>query len=128
MKLRQCRLLTDENIDPLLVAFLRTEGFDVFDVSEQGLQGSADVDLLRRSFQENRVIVSHDADFGTLALLQGEPVFGIVFLRPGHIDVNFTIQTVQTLLQVDPELPSPFLLVAKRTHDEVVIRIRRLTA
>jgi predicted nuclease of predicted toxin-antitoxin system len=127
MKLRECRLLTDENIDPLLVAYLRTEGFDVLDVCEQGLQGSTDVDLLRRSFQESRVIVSHDADFGTLALLQGEPVFGIVFLRPGHIDVNFTIQTVQTLLQVASELSPPFLLVAKRNQDEVVIRIRRLT-
>ena len=36
MKLRDFGLLTDENLDPDVVAFLRRQGFDVSDVCEDG--------------------------------------------------------------------------------------------
>jgi hypothetical protein len=35
MKLNQVKILTDENISPKLVAFLRQVGFDVRDVKEE---------------------------------------------------------------------------------------------
>jgi predicted nuclease of predicted toxin-antitoxin system len=126
MKLRDFRLLSDENIDPEVVAHLRSVGFDVLDVCENGLHGSIDVDLVRLAFAENRVIVTHDADFGTLAVLQNEPLIGLIFLRPGHIDSQFTIATFQAVLGVDPDLAPPFVLVAKRTDIRVAVRVRHL--
>jgi predicted nuclease of predicted toxin-antitoxin system len=86
MKLREFPLLTDENLDAEVVASLRQFGFDVLDVVEAGLQGSTDVDLLRLATAQGRVVITHDADFGTLAINQNEPLVGLVFLRPGHID------------------------------------------
>ncbi|KAA1259097.1 hypothetical protein LF1_16250 [Rubripirellula obstinata] len=47
MKLSECRLLTDENIHRVVVAHLRSIGFDVLDVREQGLSGSSDTKLLK---------------------------------------------------------------------------------
>ena len=88
--------------------------------------GRTDADLMRQSVADNRVIVTHDPDFGTLAILGGEPVVGIVFLRPGHINSQFTIQTLQTLLLADPDLVVPFLIVAKRSGTAVSIRVRSL--
>lgn len=126
MKLRELPVLTDENLDADVVAYLRQESFDVLDVVESGLQGTADVDLLRRATAEGRVVVTHDADFGTLAILQGEPIVGIVYLRPGHIDPQFTVATVETILNADPDLDPPFVLVAKRSGSRVNIRVRRL--
>jgi predicted nuclease of predicted toxin-antitoxin system len=126
VKLRDFGLLTDENIDPDVIAFLRQNGFDVWGVCDNGMQGSTDVDLLRRAHADNRVAVTHDADFGTLAVLGGEPVVGILYLRPGHIDPQFTIQTIETVLKVDPDVAPPFLLVAKRAGNSVAIRIRAL--
>jgi hypothetical protein len=38
MKLSDFLFFIDENIDPLLVAFLREKGFDVFDTKENNLQ------------------------------------------------------------------------------------------
>lgn len=119
--------MTDENLDPDVVAFLRQLGFDVFDVCDNGLQGSMDVDLLRRAVGANRVVVTHDADFGTLAVLGGEPVIGILYLRPGHIDPRFTIETIEAVLKADPGVSPPFVLVAKRSGSNVTIRIRELT-
>src|SRR5208283_2477686 len=115
MKLREFPLLTDENLDPDVVASLRQLGFDVLDVVEGGLQGSTDVDLLRLAAAQGRVIVTHDADFGTLAIHQNEPLVGLVYLRPGHIDPQFTTETVRTILTTDPDVLPPFVLVAKRT-------------
>ena len=126
MKLTDFPLLTDENIDPAIVHFLRDRGFDVFDVVEAGLFGASDADLMRRAKSETRMIVTHDSDFGTLAILQGEPVIGVIYLRPGHIDPQFTIGTLETLLDADPQVEVPFLLVARRRGNFVTIRIRHL--
>lgn len=38
MTIREFQFLTDENIDEEVVDFLRGEGFDVFDIKEEGLQ------------------------------------------------------------------------------------------
>jgi predicted nuclease of predicted toxin-antitoxin system len=64
VKLRDFPLLTDENLDPDVVAHLRRLGFHVLDIVESGLQGSTEVDLLRLGASQGRVVVSHDADFG----------------------------------------------------------------
>ena len=126
MKLPDFSLLTDENIDPGVVAHLRQLGFDVMDVAESGLQGSADVDLMRLATSQGRVAVTHDADFGTLAIHQGEPLVGLIYLRPAHIDPKFTIESLQAVLSADPDVVPPFILVAKRSGNKVTIRIRHL--
>ncbi len=118
--------MTDENVDPDVVAGLRRLGFDVLDVVESNRVGASDVELLRWAKSQGRVIVTHDADFGTLAMLQNEPLVGLVFLRPGHIDSHFTMGTIQALLDKDLEVTPPFVLVAKRIGKHVKIRLRAL--
>lgn len=126
MTLHDFALLTDENLDPEVVAHLRRIGFDVVDVREEGLSGTSDVALLRQANALRRVVMTQDSDFGTLAIASGEPITGIVFLRPGHISAQFTIDTLKTLLAVPLELVPPFVVVAKRTGERVTIRIRHL--
>lgn len=126
MKLRDFPLMTDENIDPEVVAHLRRLNLDVLDVAESGLQGSSDVEILRMAKAQGRIVVTHDADFGALAVHQNEPVVGLFFVRPGHIDSQFTIETLQSVLAADQDLTPPFVLVAKRTANSVTIRVRHL--
>ncbi len=94
---------------------------------ENGREGADDVDLLRWATSQGRVVVSHDADFGTLAILQNEPLVGLIFLRPGHIDTKFTMETIEVLLQTNPDVRPPFVLVARRSGDQVTIRVRALS-
>lgn len=126
MKLHDFGLLTDQNIHPRVVAFLRTSGFDVLDVCEQSWHGTSDLVLLQRAVAANRVIVTHDGDFGALAIMQGEPVVGLLYLRPGHLDPQFTIHTLQAVTSADPNVLPPFILVAKRSDGFVAIRIRQI--
>jgi predicted nuclease of predicted toxin-antitoxin system len=124
--LDQFKLLTDENVHPYVAQWLRDRGFDVLDAVAAGLFGTTDVQVLRRAFSENRVVVTHDRDFGTLAVLAGEPLLGIVYLRPGHIDPQFTIESVDAALREGPEVSPPFILVVERRDDRVRMRIRQL--
>jgi predicted nuclease of predicted toxin-antitoxin system len=118
-------VLTDENIDAEIVIFLRSRGFDVRDVKEDGLVGSDDLPLLQLAVSENRMVLTHDSDFGTLAILNGEPYIGIVYLRPGHIKPAFTIGTLRTLLAQEQEVSPSFIIVAVRSGENVRIRIRQ---
>ena len=126
MKLAQFKLLTDENIHSGVVELLRQRGFDVLDVAEEGLYGAPDVDLLRRATAEDRIVVTHDRDFGTLAVLHGEPIVGIVYLRPGHIAPDFTMETIDAAANALHELTPPFIVVAQRKNAHVTLRVRRL--
>lgn len=126
MNLRRFRFLADENIHTDVVSFLRDLGCDVLDVREQEWSGRDDISLIHEAVQDNRVVLTHDSDFGALAVAAGEPIVGIIYLRPGHIRSLFTIESLQTLLSQEREVESPFLIVVDRRGSAVRIRVREL--
>lgn len=73
MKLGDFGLLADENVNSEVVTFLREQGFDVRTAAEIRLSGAADAVVLQAAASGNRVIVTHDGDFGRLAIAAGEP-------------------------------------------------------
>ena len=126
MKLSQLAFLADENIHPDVVEYLRKSGLDVATAQDEGLSGLNDIELMRCAFRANRVVLTHDADCGTLAVAANEPVKGIVYLRPGHIQAQFTTTTLRTILDLDLDVTPPFILVAARQRDRVRIRLRAI--
>jgi predicted nuclease of predicted toxin-antitoxin system len=118
-------LLTDENIHPDVVLFLRQQGYDVGTNREEQLNGQSDLLILRRAYQTGRVVLTHDSDFGTLVIMQGEPFVGIIYLRPGHIRPEFTIETLNTLSLHPLTVQPPFIVVAERTGQTARIRVRQ---
>ena len=119
-------LLADENIHPSVVAFLRKQGFDILSLAEQGRYGLPDSNVLRKAQAARRVVLTHDSDFGGLAVLNSQPFTGIIYLRPGHIHAEFTIQTLVAIQTRAPEVIPPFILVAEHSGDNVKIRLRQL--
>lgn len=126
MNLFDFPLLADENIHPDVIQYLREQGHDILSVYEAGLVGHVDTAVLRVARQSGRIIISHDSDFGTITLAQNEPFTGIIFLRPGHITPNFTIQTLRTLAERQIDVWPPFIIVAVRKQQTVRIRVRQL--
>ena len=126
MILPSARLLTDENVHAEVVRFLEQQAFDVLDVRRSGLVGSTDLALLRQAGAEQRTVVTHDRDFGRLAIAAAEPFFGILYLRPGHLDPAFTVATLRSVLGADLTPEPPFILVAERQQERVKIRLRHL--
>jgi predicted nuclease of predicted toxin-antitoxin system len=117
-------LLTDENVHPVVVATLRERGKDVLTVIEAGLGGNADTVVLAWAVQVGRVVVTHDSDFGQLAVNAGEPSLGIIYLRPGHIDPAFTMQSIDVIETTAGSVQPGFILVAEHRRGQVRIRLR----
>lgn len=124
MQLHEFGLLTDENIDPALVRFFRENGLDV---KEQKWEGRKDKELLLPiAHEQNRVIITHDSDFGMLVFTQGVPFTEILYLRPGHFDATPHIQSITPVLAQNLDVAPPFILIAENGGKAVKIRLRRL--
>ena len=126
MKALDFPLLADENVQPGVIAFLRGQGCDVFSLAEQGHYGLSDSNVLRKAQEAGRVVLTQDSDFGGLAVLNAQPFTGIIYLRPGHIHAEFTIQTLEAIQRRAPQVNPPFILVAERSGVDVKIRLRQL--
>jgi predicted nuclease of predicted toxin-antitoxin system len=71
-----------------------------------------------------RVVVTHDSDFGKLAIQASEPYTGILFLRPGHISPQFVLGSLAALEASSIDVTPPFIAVVERKDDQVRVRVR----
>lgn len=64
------RFIVDANISPRLASLLSYAGHDAVAVRTVGLGAASDEEILNYAAEQNRVVVSHDTDFGTLLALR----------------------------------------------------------
>jgi predicted nuclease of predicted toxin-antitoxin system len=119
-------IIADENIHDEIVHFLRGQSLIIESIKERDLRGSTDEQIIALAEKENKIILTHDADFGRIMHLSQIIHTGIIFLRPGHIDFNFTIQTLKAIFATELEVQIPFILVAERSGEDIKIRLRKL--
>ena len=123
LDLKEFKIFTDENIDPVVVGFLRMKGFDV---KELNFHGKTDEFLFDFANNENRMILTHDSDFGRLVFTKNKEFVGIVYLRPGHFSPEFTINSLKYLLEQDISVEPPFIITVENQIEKIKIRIREL--
>ena len=96
------KLLADECCDSGLVMALRSDGHDVLFVVEV-MKGAVDEVILARAFDDDRLLLTEDKDFGELVYRLGLQTKGIVLLRFGPRDHNIKISRLLDLLNVHAE-------------------------
>jgi len=75
------RIIANENVSGSVIRALRDRGHDVLSVKESMRSGS-DEAVLARAQSEQRVVITHDKDFGELAFRHGLPATcGVILLR-----------------------------------------------
>jgi predicted nuclease of predicted toxin-antitoxin system len=121
MKFKELRILTDENISPRVLSFLRQQGMDIIDVKEQNWHGKTDKYLMEQAYLAQRFILTHDSDFGKLAIYEGQKYHGIVYLRLKNVKLNHVINVLKELLALEFEALSKTLIVV----EDARIRIRQ---
>jgi len=126
LRLRDCHLLADQNLHVGVVAWLRAEGFDVLSTRDVGLGRATDTLLIDISLAQQRVIVTHDLDFGELAVRTRRSVHGVILLRSVSGDPHDTIVQLTTLLASVETVQPPFMVTVRGTPSQVVIRVRQL--
>jgi len=122
MKIQNIKVLADENISPKVISFLRNCGMNVLDTKEQGWFGKEDEELLNIAYLEQRFMLTHDSDFGTLAIHQGKKCFGIIYIRVKNLHPQNVIRVCQQLLKIEIDLAPGALIVVEESR----LRIRQI--
>jgi len=74
------KFLADECVDTQLVEFLRAKGHDVFYVME-AMRGATDDVILAKAYQDQRILLTEDKDFGELVFRLRKPAICVILLR-----------------------------------------------
>ena len=75
------KLLVDEHLSIRVAAMLRGAGHDAVHVTAVGLGSTNDEVILRAAADDGSIIVTADADFGTLLALRGDHRPSVLMLR-----------------------------------------------
>jgi len=108
------RFLVDECAGPSLARWLRDASHEVFSVYEEA-RGMSDSDILEKSRDEQRILITIDKDFGEKVYREGLAHRGIVLLRLQDERAASKIAAVDRLLRAHAhELPDRFVVVTER--------------
>jgi predicted nuclease of predicted toxin-antitoxin system len=117
------KFLLDENIDARLHPFLQERGHDVTSVAKDYYYGLVDEDILAMAYQEERIIITNDRDFGELIFRQGRPHSGVILFRltPFDADIQLRKKRLQHVLDNYSDHLHHFLVVTQKS-----VRIRKI--
>jgi predicted nuclease of predicted toxin-antitoxin system len=117
------KLLLDQGAPRSAADLLRSVGFDAVHTGEIGMSEANDEEILGRALEENRVIVTLDADFHThLALLQAQKP-SVIRIRIGGLRAQPFSELLQGVIwQCTEDLESGAMVSVRESQ----IRIRHL--
>lgn len=113
------RVIANENVAGAAIRGLRRNGHDVLSVKES-MQGAEDESILRRAEAEQRLVVTHDKDFGELAYRYRLPAScGIILFRLSGVDPPTDIQRMLDVIESRSDWTGGFSVV---TDDRIRMR------
>ena len=115
------RIIVNENVSGSVIRALRVRGHDVLSVKES-MRSESDEVVLARAQAEQRLVITHDKDFGELAFRHGLPAScGVVLFRLSGTDPESDNQRAVDALESRSDWEGHFAVV-----EEDRIRIRPL--
>lgn len=93
------RFHLDENVDSVIATALRRYNIDVTTSVNAGILSSQDNTQLEYSLKENRVIVTHDADFLRMAS-KGHEHAGIAYCRLSARSIGEIVRALRLMYEV----------------------------
>jgi predicted nuclease of predicted toxin-antitoxin system len=92
------RVIANENVMATVVSELRARGHDVLWIRES-MPGTTDDTILARAQSEERLVLTHDKDFGELAFRYGLPAeCGVILIRLGGTSRQSDFEYVLTVI------------------------------
>ena len=117
------KLLLDQGLPRSAATLLREGGIDAIHTGEIGYATAEDATILEHARQENRTVVTLDADFHTLLALSGAYTPSVIRIRIEGLRAKAVYELLHTILvNWLPELEAGAALTVQPGH----IRFRRL--
>ena len=116
--------VVDANLSPRLAALLRDAGHDAVHVRDIGLRTASDDEIIDYAISTDRIVISHDTDFGTLLAYRelSKPSF-ILIRSSDPVDVDEQARLIVANLDaMSDDLETGAIAVFARGR----LRIRRL--
>ncbi|MEO5359484.1 MAG: DUF5615 family PIN-like protein [Nitrospirota bacterium] len=88
----------DENLPVEIAQMLINAGHDAITVNEQQMTGAADIFLIERCKDENRVLVTLDKDFSDIRAYPPEKYAGIMIMRVARQGKQHIINVFQQVI------------------------------
>ena len=110
----------DENIDLRLAQFLEERGHQVTSIARDYNHALPDYEVLALAVSEERILITHDRDFGELVFARGHSHTGVVYLRVQPPDISLILSRMEELLKLPAERFTQFLVLTRtrtRTRD-----------
>jgi predicted nuclease of predicted toxin-antitoxin system len=117
------KFLLDMGLAQSTAQFLRRQGYDAIHLRDQGLQRLPDHAIVAKALAEQRVILTHDLDFGRIVAISGQGLPSVVTFRLVNMraaEVNPYLMDVLT--RFSAELTNGALV----SVSEQAVRIRKL--
>lgn len=93
------KFLADMGISPGTVSFLKNRGHDAIHLKDEALSRLPDSEILAKARHEQRVLLTHDLDFGELVAASGATLPSVVIFRLRNMrpeNVNAHLEAVLT--------------------------------
>ncbi len=117
------KLLLDQGLPSSAAALLRSMSIDTIHISEIEMSAAADVEILQKAKEEDRIVVTLDADFHALLALAEATSPSVIRIR---IERLRAAALVELLRQVTSECAEELLRGAAVTVEPGKIRTRYL--
>ena len=115
------KFIIDESVDFPVVLFLRNKGYDVTSIVED-YPTLEDIKILKIAFEENRILLTNDKDFGSLIFKYKLMSTGIILFRLADQSSDTKERYLEILINdYEDKLLGNFIVVTKNK-----IRIRKL--
>ena len=107
--------LVDECTGPAVARWLRTQDHDVFSVYDDA-RGLDDAAIITQAWQDNRILITNDKDFGEKIVREHYPHHGVIFLRLKDERAHNKIAVLKRFLSLYAEhLLTPQVIVVTET-------------
>jgi len=117
--MEKMRIIANENVSATVIGELRRRGHDVVSVKES-MRSAPDSAVLRRATEENRLVITHDKDFGALALQWKLPATaGVILFRLSGDSPDADNQRILHVLEQRTDWANHFSVV---TNDRIRMR------
>lgn len=109
------KFIVDECVGPAVAIWLKQENYDVISVFND-MRGATDDIVLQKAFQENRILITADKDFGDMIFRQKDQHVGVVLLRLSDQTTPNKIKVLEWLLENHHQnLLYNFVVVTEKT-------------
>ena len=117
------KLLADVNVSALIVARLRSSGWDVTRVVDLMDPRTPDTEIVEVARERGAVLVSHDQDFSAQLAVAGARQPSLINLRTPSVEVDFPVRCIEGVPEIAREDLAAGAIV---TVEDGGMRIRRL--